>query len=174
MSASNNRPPKRRGLKAATKTTAQKTGEGNANDWFENPAFEVLGLLSIVILVQILICGFAGEPRVAQIGDMLDYTTNSVSTYAQTTTEPAQEISGPWASPGHSCTLDVPTMMENGGTLTVVALRPDGVILSWVGGATAHGIANCRVNDRKSMSNTDYLVSDESYQHLLRAIAPIR
>jgi hypothetical protein len=111
--------------------------------------------------------------RVAQVGDRLALTASSVSITAATTMVPARFLSTPWASPGHDCVLDVSTMVRPGGTITVVALRPDGVMLSWAGGATALGTADCRGKNHDKGPDQGYLVSDFNYQRLAMAVTQV-
>jgi len=50
---------------------------------------------------------------------------------------PARTVADPFSPPGTACRLDVNEMSNTGGTLTVMAVRQDGVMLSWAGGRTA-------------------------------------
>ena len=59
-------------------------------------------------------------------------------------TIPAREVASPWAKPGEACTLEIPIMSVKGGALSVLAVRKDGVMLSWAGGPTATGAQACQ------------------------------
>jgi hypothetical protein len=166
----NNRPPKRRASKPVAKAATQPRKSENHLGTLNDPFFLFFVSWMALIVASILLRSVAGTPPAAQIGDMLEFTVNSASVTAPTTAVPAQLVSGPWASPARGCTLDVATMIKPGGTLTVMALRPDGVMLSWAGGITAYGTADCRSTDQKLTSDAGYLVSDTGYERLSKAV----
>jgi hypothetical protein len=73
-------------------------------------------------------------------------------------TIPARLLAAPWAEPGAACKLDVTFMRHPGGLLTVLALRPDGVMLDWAGGPTAPGASGCDVQGGGVLiAEADYL-----------------
>jgi hypothetical protein len=118
-----------------------------------------------MLIANIWHSSVTGASYVAQVGDRLQFTTQSASVTALTTAVPARYVTDSWASPGKQCLLNVPTMLKPGGAMTVMALRADGVLLLWAGGATAPGAANCQGSD-------ELLVSDENYARLEKAEAP--
>jgi hypothetical protein len=122
----------------------------------------MLVLLALLVFVRIL----AGSVQpVAQVGDMLGFYHGGVSVTAPNTVVQARLIAGPWAAPDRACTLNVSAMTKPGGTMSVMAVRADGVMLSWAGGATAAGGADCKAAEQ-------ILVTDADYVRLQRALAP--
>jgi hypothetical protein len=144
--------------------TRQKTSEDRLRrfDRFTKSSF---GLIALLLIIGIWHSSATGVTSIAQVGDRLNFTPASASVTAYTTAVPAQHVADLWASPGRQCLLDVPAMMKPGGAMTVMALRADGVLLLWAGGATASGAANCQGND-------ELLVSNENYERLAKAEAP--
>ena len=47
------------------------------------------------------------------------------------------KLASPWAKPGRHARSISPMMAREGGALSVLAVRKDGVMLSWAGGPTA-------------------------------------
>jgi hypothetical protein len=124
------------------------------------------GVLVSVLLLRLAFGDAFALPKVAQVGDQLHYAPHFASVTAPVTAVPANLVTGLWSPPGRSCVLDVPTMMQPGGTVSVLAVRDDGVMLSWAGGATAPGVQDCR-------GGQNVLVSDQGYRRLAMAHAPV-
>jgi hypothetical protein len=101
------------------------------------------------------------------VGDVLDFHAGTLSITGPNIAVTAHMVAGPWAPPSRSCTLAVSVMEKSGGVMSVMAVRPDGVMLSWAGGATASGVADCR-------SNESILVANADYGRLQMALAPRR
>jgi hypothetical protein len=81
---------------------------------------------------------------------------------------PARGVASAFTKPGPACTLNITAMKQPGGVLSVVAVRPDGVVLSWAGGATAAGTQNCQMNDPEILlAQNDYavLLNNRSKKH---------
>jgi len=73
-------------------------------------------------------------------------------------TVPARHVAGIWQKPGTACRLSVPMMSRRPGALTVLAVRPDGVMLSWAGGPTARAGSDCHAGGGSLLvSDSDYL-----------------
>ncbi len=123
------------------------------------------GMFAAVLLLRLTFGDAFALSKVAQVGDQLHYAPHFASVTAPVTAVPARLVAGPWSPPGRSCMLDVPTMMQPGGTVSVLAVRDDGVMLSWAGGATAPGAQDCR-------GGQNVLVSDQGYRRLVMAHAP--
>ncbi len=142
----------------------QRTSEARLHR-FDLAAKSLFGLIALLFIAGLWHGSATGVTPVAEVGDRLHFTHATASDTAALTAVPAQHVSDLWASPGGQCLLDVPTMMQPGGAMTVMALRADGVLLLWAGGATAPGPANCQGKD-------EILVSDANYARLEKAEAP--
>jgi hypothetical protein len=95
-----------------------------------------------------------GAESVANVGHVLEFYPNTVT--APNTTASAHSIAGLGTSPGLACTLDVSVMARPGGAMTVMVTRPDGIMLSWAGGATVSRQADCRSDEQVLVTNADY------------------
>jgi hypothetical protein len=113
----------------------------------------VLALLTFLLLAS-LAAGSPNQP-VAAPGDRLVF--GAAAWPPSELSVPARRLAGPFAAPAGSCRLDLGTMSRRPGALTVLAVRPDGVMLDWAGGATAQGQAGCAVTGGLLVSTGDYL-----------------
>jgi hypothetical protein len=149
-----NKPPRRREQKPVTKAMAQQR-RTEALNGHARMAFTVFYSLAAVVIVV----GMAGKMPMAaatpQVGDVLHISTAARAPGALLATVQARLVTGPWAHPGLACTLDESVMAVPGGTLTVLARRSDGVMLSWAGGATAN-TASCPAPSQVLVSPSDY------------------
>ncbi len=131
--------------------------------------YTVFFTIIMAALAVRLIIGFAGglvgAQAVAQVGDRLVFAPASGAPPPITAQIPARLVADPWAPPGPGCTLDSLVMAHPGGAVTVIALRPDGVMLSWAGRATAPAAASCP-------GGQSLLVSAVDYQQLRNAQTP--
>jgi len=93
----------------------------------------------------------------AQVGDMLKLSPAAVPPRAMASAVQARLVAGPLAKPGGVCVLDETVMLKPGGVLTTMAVRPDGVMLAWNGGATAQGAVACPSSSQFLVSRNDYL-----------------
>jgi hypothetical protein len=116
-------------------------------------------------VLRIIFLNILAASPLTYVGDMLDFHANSSAAWDQGIAVPARRVAGPWAAPGITCELDEPTMAKSGGELTVMAIRPDGIMLSWAGGPTAPGQADCT-------NGAQMLVTTSSYIKLSSAEAP--
>ena len=147
-------PPRRRADKPVTKAMAQQR-RTEALNRRARLAFSIFyGLAAMVIIFNA-----ANRAPIAgsgpQVGDMLHVTASAIAPDAALATVPARLIAGPWAHPGLACTLDEAVMAKAGGTLTVLAVRADGAMLSWTGGATAQ-TGSCPAPGQIMVSPADY------------------
>jgi hypothetical protein len=152
----NNRRSKGSPSKPAIKTTTGKKKEGFLARKFDDALFKFACLTASFIMTSLLLNSIIGREPAAQVGDMLEFYPNTVSVTAPVTAVSARIVAGSWASPGRTCTLDVSVMKKPGGAVTVMAVRSDGVMLSWAGGATASSQADCRANEQVLVTNADY------------------
>ncbi len=133
-----NRPPRRQ--KPEVKTAVRL-----APKWWqvrtETATNFMLTLLAVVILARLVSAAIIDAPPVATPGDIIKMDTSRWMMLYDTI--PARPVASPWAKPGQACTLDIPLMSHEGGVLSVLAVRPDGVMLSWAGGPTATGPLAC-------------------------------
>jgi hypothetical protein len=151
--------------KPTIKTTIQKQESGHHIKKSDDVDLRFVCLIPLLIMTALLVHSIVGNLPVAQVGDMLEFNLDTVSVTAPITAVPARIVGDPWAAPGRVCTLDVSTMTKHGGVIAVTAVRHDGVMLDWAGGATALGQADCG-NDEQ------ILVKDTDYEHLRMAQAP--
>jgi hypothetical protein len=160
------RPPKRHDSKPVAKVAShqQKSGQQSQSD---DTLIPFILFWASTLLAGIVICFVVSAQRVAQVGDVLDFHAGTLSIAGPNIAVTAHMVAGPWAPPSRSCTLAVSVMEKPGGTMSVMAVRPDGVMLSWVGGATASGAADCS-------SNEPILVANADYGRLQMALAPRR
>ncbi len=75
-------------------------------------------------------------------------------------------LANPWTKDGRACMLDIAFMARNGGVLTVMAVRQDGVMLAWAGGPTARGAQACLAG------SGGVLIPVVQYQGLLVHLTP--
>lgn len=160
MSTSSSKPPKRSKSKPVAKAVSRPQQAEERWRKFDEAAYLSISLMGLLIIARILVTYDLDTP-VARVGDMLDFTTNQNSVMASNVSVsdvfvPARLISGVWASPGRACTLDLPKLVNPGGTMTVMAVRPDGVIVSWAGGVTAPGTSDCMGKEQILVANKDY------------------
>lgn len=119
---------------------------------------------SVIVLRNLVLYVLAAHP-VASVGDILAFDSSNSLSWREGIAVPARHIAGPWASPGATCELDIPSVASQDVALTVTALRPDGIILSLAGAAPAPSEADCG-------SDTPILISNGSYIRLLGAVTP--
>jgi hypothetical protein len=152
--------------KSTVWTNTRKERDNNSRlGGFDKDNLRFVFLISSMFASYLIGHAIVGDPPVAEVGDMLRFNLDTASVTAPITAVPARVIHGPWAAPGRVCTLDVPTMIEPGGVISVTAVRSDGVMFDWAGGPTAPGQADCQ-------DNAEILVKDEDYQRLQMAQAP--
>jgi hypothetical protein len=97
---------------------------------------------------------------VAQVGDRIVFTPGMAVSPGFATVIPARVVTGPWAPPARACRLNLGLLTNHWGALTVLAVRADGVMLSWAGGATAEAGNDCAPAHK-------LLVSDVGFNELL-------
>jgi hypothetical protein len=122
----------------------------------------VLVLLGVLVAGCAIKTAMAEVPPIAAVGDQVRLTT-AIPGDAPALTLRAHEIATVFSAPDRACALDTWRMAQDGGVLTVVAVRPDGMVLSWAGGATARGDIGCR-----SISG-ELILSQNDYATLLRS-----
>ncbi len=111
-------------------------------------------LLAAVLVIRLTMGATAADVAVPGDRVVLGYGTWKVPQIIV----PARHVAGPWQPAGAACKLDVPVMSRRPGALTVLAVRPDGVMLSWAGGPTARGGSDCRAGGESLLvSDSDYL-----------------
>jgi len=139
-----NRPPRRSRPKPEVKTAIRP-----APKWWQiraeaAPNF-MLTLLAVVTLARLASAAITNPPPVAVPGDIIKMDTSRWMMLYDTI--PAREVASPWAKPGVACTLDILLMSHEGGALSILAVRPDGVMLSWAGGPTETGAQACHAGE---------------------------
>jgi hypothetical protein len=91
----------------------------------------------------------------ARVGDILEIPVQ-VAVVSNIGPIPARRLATPWAPPGRACSLDVRSIGRYGGSATVLAVRPDGVMLEWAGQPRALGNGDCETQQPILIKNTDY------------------
>jgi hypothetical protein len=123
----------------------------------------IIGLFALLLALRLLIAAAAAMPRIANVGDQLPISRALPGLRAGIVL-PAREMPTAYAYPGAACRLDIAMMSQPGGILTVMAVRPDGMVLSWAGGATA-------AHDGCRAPSGEVLVSENDYAALLTSRA---
>jgi len=151
-----NKPPRRRKPRANAATGAKPRWQPDGS------VASLIGLLVALTALRITIA-FAVPAGVATVGDRMELgpaTTSVVNLII-----PARALGNPFARPGDFCSLDVNEMSHPGGAISVMAVRMDGVMLSWAGGPTS-AKADCR------NAGAQILVSASDYEALLKTQFP--
>ncbi len=120
-----------------------------------------LTLVLLLVIVTVARLAVAALPTgIAAPGDRLVFGDGvGVPRRVEVT---AHRVAGVWAPPGAACVLDVATMSRRPGALTVLAVRPDGAMLSWAGGPTAPAHADCGGDGLVLVAPADYLTLVQS------------
>ncbi len=126
-------PPPSRGPK---KPAAQAAGrKRQAWPFRMTDEFGTLFCLLLAVTALRVAVSFAAPP-VAVPGDRVTFTHNP-SLPPDTRVVTARLVGGPFAPAGATCRLDLRQMAAAPGAMTVMAVRTDGVMVSWAGGPTA-------------------------------------
>jgi hypothetical protein len=136
--------------------------------WLASPRLldAALLMLTLVTATRLVSAAVAHPPPVATPGDIVP-VSQAASWMSSVNHVNARNLSDAFAQPGSACSLQISRMAQHGGDLTVLAVRPDGVMLSWAGGPTAAPAKACAGGE------TGILVSDADYRSLLMR-APVR
>ncbi len=122
--------PRRRKARAAANPTV----------WHECLTRALLTALTIFIASQLFLAGLGSRPAIADVGDEIVLNDSAMRFGAA----PMIAASSREAGLVRNCRLDVAAMKHAGGVLSVLQAGPAGVTLSWAGGPTAPGAANCQ------------------------------
>ncbi len=162
MLRDSNRPRQKAALRPAVRTLPKW------RNWLAGPRlFDAAVLvLAVATATRLVSAAVAHPPPAATPGDIVPITrvANWMSSVNHVD---ARNLSSAFARPGSACSLQIGRMAQHGGDLTVLAVRPDGVMLSWAGGPTAAPAQACAGGE------TGILVSDADYRSLLMR-APVR
>lgn len=82
----------------------------------------------------------------------------------------ARVVTGPWTPPARFCRLNMRLLTHHWGAFTVMAVREDGVMLSWAGGATAKAGNDCEPAHKLLVSSRDYAALRESQRNNVRVM----
>jgi len=149
--------PRRPKPKAMAKNETQKQKLQAAN-----ASGALIGLLILLAWVRLSIAA-AAPGSAALVGDRVQLGAALESFQDHRIT--AHALKSPFSPPGVFCSLDVNDMASSGGVLTVMAVRPDGVMLSWAGGRTS-AKSDCHRLD------APVLVSADDYESLVKPQLP--
>jgi hypothetical protein len=122
---------------------------------FDSEFSALIGLIIVLIVVRLGVA-VAGPAGIATVGDRLLFGASTVPAPMQSMVLPARVVADPFAAAAESCSLDVNEMSHPGGAMTVMAVRHDGVMMSWAGGATDTKSDCRRVNKQILVSLNDY------------------
>ncbi len=142
-----------RRAKPAAKAIPRRATESGATD-FDFHTTVAVCLLAAVLVIRLTLGASAASVAVPGDRVVFGYGTWQVPQI----TVPARRVAGIWQKPGAACQLNVPVMSRRPGALTVLAVRPDGVMLSWAGGPTARRGSDCHAGGGSLLvSDSDYL-----------------
>lgn len=158
-----NKPPRRPKPKPVAKAAPRPGSDKFQMDGAYGMLF---GLFGALIVARLVIGAAAGSTQIATVGDRLEFNSATIAPVLGALEVPARLITDPWAPAGAACSLNIAAMSHPGGALTVMAVRPDGVMLSWAGGETSSATADCHD------STEAVLVTDTDYATLLKALSP--
>ncbi len=127
-----------------------------------NASGALIGLLILLAWVRLSIAA-AGTGGAALVGDRVQIGAPAAAFSDHVVA--ARALAGPFSPPGISCSLDVNEMAKPGGVLTVMAVRADGVMLSWAGGRTS-AESDCHRLD------APVLISVDDYDAISKAQLP--
>ncbi len=160
-----NKPPRRRQGEAVAKAIARQRKAVEFHSHFLTGVRMFYSGVAVFLVLHGINSALPQPGADAQVGDMLNLSPAAVAPGAVESAVQARLVAGPWAKPGPVCALDESEMLKRGGVLTTMAVRPDGVMLAWNGGATAQGAAACP-------SSSQFLVSRDDYQKLYKVEVP--
>jgi len=117
-------------------------------------------LIMLLTVAKLISVAVANPTPVAVPGDIIKIKGQLF--WAQPSNEiKVWPVATPWARPARVCAFDIGLMAREGGALTVLAVRKDGVMLSWAGGPTAAAGRACHAGPG------GILISTSEYQGLL-------
>jgi hypothetical protein len=122
----------------------------------------VIGL-TFVTTARLVSAAVAHPPPVAMPGDIIPIE-RAHNWMGGITLVQAHNLGNAFGAPSSACELNIRHMAKEGGSLTVLAVRPDGVMLSWAGGLTAAPGQAC------IGGQTGVLISDAAYRSLLMRV----
>ena len=133
--------------------------DANTTHGAEIGALMILGPFILALLVMYLglvaTNKFLEYRSAARVGDILEIPVQ-VAVASNIGQIPARRLATPWAPPGRACSLDVRSIGQYGGSATVLAVRPDGVMLEWAGQPRALGNGDCETRQPILITNTGY------------------
>lgn len=132
---------------------------------FWPPTDTLLLVLALVTLARLGSAALANPAPLARPGDIITVSRSGNLLVSQQTI-PARLLASAWVRPGKSCILDLGYMARPGGALTVLAVRPDGVMADWAGGQTAPDDDACR------QGRGGILIPSGEYRALLTSLMP--
>jgi hypothetical protein len=119
--------------------------------------------VTFVAAARLVSAAVAHPPPVAMPGDIIPIE-RAANWMGGVTMVKAHNLGDAFAAPGSACELNIRHMAKSGGSFTVLAVRADGVMLSWAGGPTAAPGQAC------AGGQTGVLVSDADYRSLLMRV----
>jgi len=143
---------KPRAVAAGHRPAQRKRQQPHRRHWLDSAYGTLLLLLGLLAVARVAVGG--PLPPVAEPGDRIVFGVRA--TQPPDIAIPAHSVAGVFAPAGAACVLNPATMAHRPGALTVIAARPDGVLLSWAGGPTASEAAGCAANATLLVTNTDY------------------
>lgn len=150
-----------------SKTKVKVAPRPQPTNWLGGAYSVLLALMSATIAAQLVVTSLAAMPGVATVGDRVPMGRAPHPFVTSFPVISAAEIATPQATTGRACRLDLQKMLNPGGVFTVLAVRPDGVVLSWAGGPTSAGAAGCARSAPIIVSAGDYgtLLKTQTAKH---------
>jgi len=153
--------------KAKVTVKAKAVRRPQPQNWLGGAYTVLLGLMTATIAAQLVATSLANMPQMVSVGDRLMLYTSPRPSAVRLPVLAAAQVATPQAATGRACLLDLQKMLHPGGVFTVLAVRPDGVVLSWAGGATAGAGAGCASTAPIFIAQNDYaaLLNTRTLKH---------
>jgi hypothetical protein len=139
-----------------------KTAPRPSPEWFDGVVGSLFGFFGALVGARLLLAALAAMPAIAAVGDRIPIGPASMPAGLTAPDIIVHEVTDPAAAAGPACRLNLAIMKHPGGVFSVLAVRPDGIVLSWAGGPTARGEDAC------ATANESILVALNDYSLLLK------
>jgi hypothetical protein len=139
------------------KVKAKVVRRPQPSNWLGGAYTVLLALMTATIAAQLIASSLAAMPPLVTVGDRFALAPSPRPSAVNLPILAAAQIATPQAATGRACLLDLQKMLHPGGVFTVLAVRPDGVVLSWAGGQTAGNGAGCATTAPIFIAQNDYV-----------------
>jgi hypothetical protein len=154
-------------FKPSRRPKAKAAPRPQHGNWLGSAYTVLLALMCASVGAQFVAASLAAMPPIVSVGDRIPFGVPARPFAVNLPVVAAAQIATPQSAPGHVCLLNLQKMMRPGGVFTVLAVRPDGVALSWAGGPTADASAACGNTSPVIVSENDYatLLNTQTAKH---------